>query len=45
MDDGAKMVIGIFAVLGLAYLVGSYFFPDAMMGANLKPIRLDWDAF
>ena len=45
MDDGAKMIIGIFVALVAGYVFFSYFAPDVIRGAGGEPIVLEWDLF
>ena len=45
MDDSAKMVVGLIAVVGVAYLAGSLFFPELIENMKLTPIRFNWWRF
>lgn len=45
MNDGAKMILGIFVVLGIAFVLVSIFFPDIIVSMNMTPIRFRWDTF
>ena len=45
MDDGMKMILGIFVVLGIAFVLVSIFFPEIIISMNMEPIRIRWDTF
>jgi len=45
MDDGMKMILGIFLVLGIAFVLVSIFFPDIIVSMNMTPIKIRWDTF
>ncbi len=45
MNDGMKLIVGIFVVLGMAYFAGSMFFPELVRTMSLTPIEFNWHAF
>ena len=45
MDDGVKMIFGLAAILLLAYVAGSIFFPELIRGINLTPMEFHWNVF
>ena len=45
MDDGAKMIIGIFLALVAGYVFFSIAAPDVIRGAGGEPITLEWGLF
>lgn len=43
MSDGLKMILGIFLVLGIAFVLVSIFFPHIIVSMNMTPIKFRWD--